>query len=186
MQNNYTNTNFNTMNSQMNQLEGGELFDNQVISVEDLGDYNTDFTPLPVGDYDFTIVDLVISRHQNRGGKVGDCKQINPVFRVLNPETQRTVDIKNYNLFMWNSQGCKNMIAQYYDSIGLHKSGQPLSINWEKSAHVGKTGKLKISHETFTNKNGEEKVTTKISKLYSLEEVAKQTQTQQQNNWNWK
>lgn len=154
-----------------NKIEGGELQDNTVISAEALSDYDSNYVLLPTGDYDFTIVNLKESRHQDRGGKVGNCKQINPVFRVINPETGQPVDIENHNLYMWNSKGCISMIAQYFDSIGLHKKGEQLVFDWRKEKHIGQTGKLAIRHEVYKNKDGQDRTSAKISKLYPKEET---------------
>lgn len=165
------------------QPEGGELTDNAVFSADQLGDYDKggNYVLLPEGDYDFTVVDLKESRHQNVGGKVGNCKQVNPVFRLTNPEDGSAVDISNYNLYMWNSRGCLGMIAQYYDSIGLHKKGDPIRFDWTKDHHIGKTGRLQIKHENYKKKDGTDGTSMKISKLYPKEETASN------NNWgSWK
>ena len=153
-------------------IEGGELQDNTVISVEALSDYDSNYVLLPAGDYDFTVVNLKESRHQDRGGKVGNCKQINPVFRVINPETGQPVDLENYNLYMWNSKGCISMIAQYFDSIGLHKKGEQLVFDWRKERHIGQTGRFAIRHESYKNKDGQDRTSAKISKFYPKEEAA--------------
>ena len=152
-------------------IEGGELRDNTVISAEALSDYDSNYVLLPAGDYDFTVVNLKESRHQDRGGKVGNCKQINPVFRVTNPETGQPVDIENYNLYMWNSKGCISMIAQYFDSIGLHKKGAQLVFDWRKERHIGQTGRFAIRHESYKNKDGQDRTSAKISKFYPKEEA---------------
>lgn len=154
-------------------MGSGELTDSAVISAADLGEYDKGgYVLLPEGDYDFTIVALNETRHQDRGGKVGSCKQVNPVFRVTNPEDGSPVDIDNFNLYMWNSKGCIGMIAQYYDSIGLHKKGDPIHFDWAKDHHIGKTGKLQIKHEKYTKKDGSDGTSMKIAKLYPKEEAA--------------
>lgn len=180
----YNNNNVNTSQ----QPEGEELTDSAVFSADQLGDYDRGgFVLLPVGDYDFTIIDLKESRHQARpGGKVGSCKQVNPVFRVTNPEDGSPVDLDNYNLFMWNSKGCIGMIAQYYDSIGIHKKGDPIRFDWIKEHHIGKTGRLEIKHETYKGRDGSDKVSAKIARLYPKEE-AQQSQNAYGSSWgNWK
>lgn len=171
------------------QPEGGELTDSAVFSADQLGDYDRGgFVLLPEGDYDFTIIDLKESRHQARpGGKVGSCKQVNPVFRVTNPEDGSPVDLDNYNLFMWNSKGCIGMIAQYYDSIGLHKKGDPIRFDWIKEHHIGKTGRLEIKHEAYKGRDGSDKVSAKIARLYPKEEAQQQSQNVYGSSWgNWK
>ena len=163
------------------QTEGGELNDNAVFSAEALGDYDNGYgyVLLPEGDYDFTVVELKESRHQDRGGKVGNCKQINPVFRVINPEDSQPVDIDNYNLYMWNSKGCIGMIAQYYDAIGIHKKGDPFKFDWIKEHHIGATGKFTIKHEKYKRKDGTEGISAKIAKFYPKETI-------ENNKWGWK
>ena len=49
-----------------NMPSGGELNDSAVFSAADLGDYDRgNYVLLPEGDYEFTIVDLKESRHQD-------------------------------------------------------------------------------------------------------------------------
>lgn len=167
------------------QEEGGELPDNFVVPGDKVDDYlSNNYILLPEGDYDFTIVDLKASRHIDRGNKVGNCKQINPVFRIIDPETKTPVDISNYNLYIWNSKGCISIITQYLASIWVIPKGKDVVMDWRRDKHIGQTGKLRIKHEKYTGQDGTERISMKIAKLYRKEATASGSNTA--NNWGWK
>lgn len=163
------------MSDYINNTAGGELSDGAVIGAEQLGDYSSNFVLLAPGDYDFTVVNLETSRHTptNPDAKVGSCKKLTVTMRVQDPESGSAVDLK-HNLFMWNSSSCLGMIAQYQDSIGIHKKGDPLVFDWKQETHIGKTGKLKLNHREYTGRDGQKYMSNNIQKLYPKENVPAQ------------
>ena len=171
-----------------NRMEGGELQEGMSIPASDLGDYDKGYTLLPEGDYDFTVVNIESIRYTpgpNSSGKIGPCKQISLTFRVNNPEDGSAVDL-NHNLYMWNSRACMGMIAQFYDSVGMHKKGEPLVFDWRKDVIVGKTGKLKLNHRINQNDKDkpadQQRVYNNIQKLYAKEASAPASS----GSWGWK
>ena len=161
--------------------EGGELFDGQTIGAEQLGDYQGEFILLPEGDYEFTVVKLEESRYKpNPSSKIGPCKQVTITLRVIDPQSGRNVDLK-HNLYMWTTT--VGMIAQYQDSIGIHKKGTPLTFDWRPDVHIGKTGKLAIKHRTYKDRSGNDRVTNNISRLYPKEEQTTAYQQPQTPAW---
>lgn len=165
--------------SEYNVNLNGEILDNAVIGAEQLGDYDTGFTLLPEGDYDFTVVKIEQSRYTpGPNSKIGACKQITLTLRVTNPETGEPVDLK-HNLYMWGTT--LGMIAQYYDSIGIHKKGEPVRFDWRNTVHEGKTGRLKLTHREYTSKTGEKGMSNNIKRLYPKE--VNQNPAPQNNGW---
>lgn len=156
-------------------VQGGELSDNTVIGAEQLGDYTSGtFVLLAEGDYDFEVVDLKTSRYEpKQASKIGACKCVTITMRVADPVTGTDVDLK-HNLYMWNSPACLGMIAQYQDCIGIHKKGEPLSFDWRTDVHVGRKGRMKISHREYTGRDGQVRQSNNIQKLYPKEETSAQ------------
>lgn len=159
----------------------GEILDNAVIGAEQLGDYQSGFTLLPPGDYDFTVVKLEQSRYTpGPNSKIGACKQVTITLRVKSPEG-KDVDLK-HNLFMWGTT--LGMIAQYQDSIGIHKSGEQLRFDWRPDVHIGKTGRLKLDNKPYVNRRtGQEMPTNNIVKLYPKEASMQPIQQSWQKGW---
>ena len=162
----------------------GEILDSAVIGADQLGDYQSsgsEFILLQPGDYDFTVVNLEQSRYTpGPNSKIGSCKQVTVTLRVIDPASGKNVDLR-HNLYMWSST--LGLIAQYYDSIGIHKHGDPLQFDWRMDLHIGKTGRLKLDNKLYKNrKTGQELPTNNIVKLYP-KEASTQQPTQQPNNW---
>jgi hypothetical protein len=158
--------------------EGAELFDGAEVSAADLGDYDKPYTLLPEGDYPFTVVNISSKRYQpgpNSTGKTGPCKQIILTLRVMDPSNGAAVDL-THNLYMWNSRANLGMIAQFYDSVGMHKKGEPIRFDWRPEVLIGKTGKLALNHKIHkddTNKPADQQRRyNNVSKLYAKEETA--------------
>ena len=153
----------------MSEYQGfnGELQEGQTVSAEQLGDYSSSYVLLPEGDYDFTVVKLEKSRYQPKPtSKIGACVQVTLTLRVVDPQTGKPVDL-THNLYMWGTT--VGMIAQYQDAIGIHKKGEPLTFDWRPDVHIGKTGKLKITHREYTGKDGAKYKSNNINRLYPKE-----------------
>lgn len=153
---------------------GGELFEGQTIGADQLGDYDKggEFILLPEGDYEFTVTQIERGRYNPKpGSKIGPCVQVTVTLRVTDPQTGKPVDLK-HNLYMWGTT--VGMIAQYYDSIGIHKKGTPLSLDWRPDVHIGKTGKLKLAHRSYKSNDGQDRIANDIKRLYPKENTAPQ------------
>jgi len=146
----------------------GEIADDAVISAAQLGDYDNEYTLLPEGDYDFTVVKMETSRYMPTAtSKIKKpCKKITLTLRVINPDTGENVDLF-HNLFIYETT--LGMIGQYYDSIGIHKKGTDLRMDWRPEVHIGKTGRLKLTHREYTSKTGEKGMSNNIKRLYPKE-----------------
>lgn len=165
---------------QNNTQEGGEIQDGAVIDAATAGDYDRTYTLLPEGDYNFTVVDMKTDRYQpGPQSKIGACKRIVITLRVTDPNTGEQTDLY-HNLYMWNSKNCIGMIAQFQDSIGIHKKGEPIRYDWRQDVVVGKTGRLALNHRA--NNSDSSKVYNNIKKLYPKDDVPYNT-VPTQNGW---
>lgn len=133
--------------NQANQPMGNELTEGMQLSAMDLGDYDQGYILCSPGKYDFTVVNIETSRYQpGANSKIGPCKQITLTLRVIDKVTSKNVDLR-HNLYMYNSPGCVGMIAQFYDSVGLHKKGEAIVFDWRPEVIIGKTGKLELTNK---------------------------------------
>ena len=126
---------------------GGELTEGMQLSAMDLGDYDQGYILCSPGEYDFTVVNIETSRYQSgANSKIGSCKQITLTLRIVDKVTSKNVDLR-HNLYMYNSPGCVGMIAQFYDSVGLHKKGEAIVFDWRPEVIIGKAGKLELTNK---------------------------------------
>ncbi len=149
----------------------GELTDGMTISAADLGDYDKGYTLLPEGTYDFMVVGIDETRYQpgpKSSGKIGPCKQIILTLRFKDPTDGSDVDLK-HNLYMYNNQGCLGMIASFYDAVGMHKKGEPITFDWRKEVIIGKRGRAEINHRKGNDGKSEY---NNIRKMLPLETAA--------------
>ena len=58
--------------------------------------------------------------------------------------------------------------AHEYSGRGLKKHGEPLKMNW--NAITGKKGKCHVYVDNYKNKDGEDRQSNKIKKLYAYDE----------------
>lgn len=142
--------------------------DGMTVSAADLGDYDKGYVLLPEGTYDFTVVDLDETRYQpgsKSSGKIGPCKQVILTLRFKDPTDGSDVDLK-HNLYMYNNQGCLGMIASFYDAVGMHKKGEPITFDWRKEVVIGKRGRAEINHRKGSDGKSEY---NNIKKMLPLE-----------------
>lgn len=133
-----------------------------------------DFVLLPEEDYDFTVTKVERARH-NGSEKVPPCNMAKVTFTIWGAED--CVEITE-NFFLCNKFEWK--LSQLFLAVGLKKHGEPLRMNW--GAVMGKKGKCHVYVDNYKNKNGEDRQSNKIKKLYAYDEnvttvqPAKQTQ----------
>lgn len=137
-----------------------------------------DFVLLPEGDYDFTIEKYERARHEG-SAKVPPCNMAKVTFTIWGVEDKIEIT-ENYflcNKFEWK-------LSQLFLAIGLKKHGEPLKMNW--NAITGKKGRCRVYVDTYKNKDGEDRKSNKIKKLYAYDEnvttvkPAQQPQSMQQ------
>lgn len=129
---------------------------------DEISDEGEKFTPLPEGDYDFTVSNIERARH---GGseKMPPCNMAKVTVTVWGVD--KKVEITE-NLFLCNKMEWK--LSQFFLSIGLKKHGEPLKMNW--GAAQGKTGKCRIYIDNYKKKDGSNGQSNKIRKFYAYDE----------------
>lgn len=131
------------------------------------------FVLLPEGDYDFTVVKVERARHSG-SEKVPPCNMAKVTFTVWGAE-DKTEITENYflcNKFEWK-------LSQLFLAIGLKKHGEPLKMNW--NAVTGAKGKCHVYIDNYKNKDGEDRQSNKIKKLYAYDENVTTVQHTQKN-----
>lgn len=144
-----------------NQNQVKEYAWDAVIPEEDIKD---EFTLLPDGDYEFSIAKIERSRFQpTDSSKMKEaCPMAIVHILISNPATGNDVELQQ-RLFLIPRLSWQ--IAQLFDSIGTHKKGTPLQLNWNI---IGKTGMVKVNHREY---NGN--TFNNIQKFISAEDANK-------------
>lgn len=121
-----------------------------------------DFVLLPEGDYDFTVAKYERARHEG-SAKVPPCNMAKVTFTIWGAED--SVEITE-NFFLCNKFEWK--LSALFLALGLKKHGEPLKMNW--NAITGKKGKCNVYVDNYKNKDGEDRQSNKIKKLYAYDE----------------
>ena len=106
------------------------------------GDSNVS-TPLPEGDYVFTVVSFERGRHQG-SDKLPPCNKA--IIKLRVGEAQDAVTIQTY-LYL-----CKRMewaLAAFFRCIGQKKRGERIRMDW--SSVVGSKGRAHLKPRTYTD-----------------------------------
>ncbi|MBY0584768.1 hypothetical protein K5I04_04820 [Murdochiella sp. Marseille-P8839] len=133
---------------------------------------SSDFVLLPVGQYDFTIVNLEKKQYQG-GEKMGPCPQADITIRVIEPESKEPVDVTTPIFLHKKTEG---IMSAFLVAIGQKKRGEPCRPNW--NAMIGLRGRCEISHRSWTGNDGQEMKSNNVKKW--LEPQAAPVSQQQQ------
>lgn len=101
------------------------------MSWDDIIENDNEFTVLPEGDYDFTIVDLERKRFEG-SAKMSACPKAEVSIKIYdrNNQSVSSTTVKE-NLLLNRKMEWK--LCQFFTSIGLRKHGEPLKMNWKAS-----------------------------------------------------
>lgn len=132
------------------------------MSWDDIIENDNEFTVLPEGDYDFTIVDLERKRFEG-SEKMSACPKAEVSIKIYDRNNQSvgSTTVKE-NLMLNRKMEWK--LCQFFTAIGLRKHGEPLKMNWNNVK--GRTGRCKVIINKYTNDKGEEKENNRIDKFY--------------------
>ena len=122
-----------------------------------------DFEVLPEGDYDFEITGLERGRHPG-SEKLPPCNKAIVSIKVKGEKGQTTI---KHQLFLHTKT--EGLLCAFFIGIGTRKHGEKFTMNWPKV--VGSKGRCKVYVDKWTNKDGKELTSNKISKFYEPEEV---------------
>lgn len=120
----------------------------------------SDFTVLPVGDYDFEILDFERGRHPG-SDKLPPCNKAIVSIRI---EGEEGVSIIKHNLFLHSIT--EGMLCSFFTAIGQRQKGEKVKMNW--SAVPGAKGRCRVGIKTLPPRNGNETGLTvnEIKKFY--------------------
>lgn len=124
-----------------------------------------EFTLLPEGDYDFTVVGFERGRH-NGSEKLPPC---NKAVLSIKLEGRAGTTTINHNLFLHTKT--EGLLCSFFNSIGQRKHGERITMNW--NAVTGSTGRCKVGIRKWTSNEGKEYSSNEIKKFY--EPVVQQT-----------
>lgn len=121
-------------------------------------EHDSEFTILPDGEYDFAVENFERGRHPG-SEKLPPCNKAILTLRVFD-NVGNTTKI-THNLFLHSK--CEGLLCAFFTSIGQRKHGEQLRMDW--NAVIGKRGRCRVYIDTFTNKQGKQLETNRISKF---------------------
>ena len=130
---------------------------------DEINKEESDYEPLPEGDYRFTVFKIERSRSQGKG-KLPPCNMAKVTVTVHGAEYDRDI---TENLVLHSSLEWK--LSQFFLSIGMKKHDEPLHMDW--MAAIGKTGNCRIIERTYIKNDGTAGKTNDIAKFYAYDEV---------------
>lgn len=119
---------------------------------------DSEFTLLPEGEYEFTVEAFERGRHPG-SEKLPACNKAVLTLRVFD-EAGNTSKII-HNLFLHSK--CEGFLCAFFISIGQRKHGEKLQMNW--NTVIGSRGKCKVYIDKYTDNNGVERQSNKISRF---------------------
>lgn len=125
----------------------------------------SEFTLLPEGDYNFTVVGFNRGRH-NGSAKLPACNKAELELKVDDGKGNTGTIL--HNLFLHTKT--EGMISAFLIAIGQKKHGEPTRPNW--NAMVGAQGRCKVGIHEWVNDKGETMKNNQIKKFYDYEAPA--------------
>lgn len=125
----------------------------------------SEFTLLPEGDYNFTVVGFNRGRH-NGSAKLPACNKAELELKVDDGKGNTGTIL--HSLFLHTKT--EGMISAFLIAIGQKKRGEPVKPNW--NAMVGAQGRCKVGVHEWVNDKGETMKNNQIKKFYDPEAPA--------------
>lgn len=126
----------------------------------------SEYTLLPEGDYDFTVVSFERGRYAG-STNLPPCNKAILTIRVESPQGKTTL---KHNLFLHTKT--EGLLSEFFIAIGQKKHGEKLRMNW--NAVTGARGRCKVYVDKWTGNDGTEHESNKIKRFL---EPAKATGT---------
>ena len=120
---------------------------------EDEIEKESEYTLLPEGDYDFTIISFERGRH-NGSEKLPPCNKATVKIQIESPNGSTVI---SHNLFLHTIT--EGMLSAFFIAIGQKRHGESIRMNWNKV--VGAKGRCKVGVKTWDGKQYNE-----IKKFY--------------------
>lgn len=136
---------------------------NQEIGWDDVIEHDSEFTLLPEGDYNFTVVKFERARH-NGSDKLPPCNKAVLTLEVTDGINRTQI---THNLFLHRKT--EGMLCAFFTAIGQRKHGEQLRPNWGQV--VGSSGTCKVGVRTWTGNDGQPRQSNEIRKFYERGQV---------------
>ena len=120
--------------------------------------HDSEFTLLPEGDYDFTVVSFERGRHAG-SAKLTPCNKAILTLRVTDGGETTTI---THNLFLHSKT--EGMVCSFFTAIGARKHGEKLRMDWNQVP--GAKGRCKVYVDEWTGDDGQPRQSNKIKKFY--------------------
>lgn len=144
---------------------------------------NGEFTVIPAGDYDYTIIKFERKRFEAKG-KVEECNMA--VITAQINKAGEECGVVSENFFMLKRFEWK--LSQLFRSIGQKKHGEPLIMDWTKVE--GATGRCKITTRKYKKSDNSDGESNNVEFLDPVEfdasfnpDELSQGQGQAKSNW---
>lgn len=137
----------------------------------------SDYQPLPEGDYKFTVTKFERGRSAGKG-KLPACNMAILTLHIESPERSTTI---TENLVLHSSLEWK--LSAFFRSIGQKKHGEQLRPRWNEV--VGSTGRCHIFIDTYTGTDGKSYQNNKIDKYLDPEDPVTPVTSAQQTQKYW-
>lgn len=130
-------------------------------------DSSSDFTLLPVGDYDFEVVDFSRERYEG-GEKLPPCNMAIVGIKIDGGELGSTTI--NERLFLHTKT--EGILCAFFTSIGQRQHGDKVKMNWSKV--IGSKGRAKFGVRTYM-KDGEQRQINQVKRWLEPSDSAQST-----------
>lgn len=148
---------------QQNQAQGYQpsaVQTNGALGWDDEIQQENSFIILPAGDYKFEILKLE-KAHYDGGEKIPSCPKAVVTFKISAPDGTETEITENYLLHTkmeWK-------LCEFFSGVGMRNKNEKSRMRWTPEL-IGKTGICKIIVHKYKSRDGEDRETNRIDKLY--------------------
>lgn len=139
------------------------MADNRALDWNDTITQENEFELLPEGTYNFTVESMERGRYDG-SEKMSACPMANLTISITDPVSGKTGKV--FDSLYLNAKA-EWRLSQFFTAIGQKKKGEPLAMNW--NAVPGSTGRLELSINKYTDKNGNQKENNRVDKYLPAE-----------------
>lgn len=139
------------------------MADNRALDWNDTISAESEFELLPEGTYNFTVTAMERGRYDG-SEKMSACPIANLTLAVSDPASGKSGTVLE-SLYL--NAKAEWRLSQFFTAIGQKKKGEPLAMNW--NAVPGSTGRLELSINKYTDKNGNQKENNRVDKYLPAE-----------------
>ncbi len=118
-----------------------------------------EFILLPEGDFPFMVQGIEKATYTGNSEKIGKgCPMVTLEIVIMSPKGNTSV---RDNLYLNSNMEWK--LSSFFRSVGMKKHGQKFKMDFSSNL-IGKTGLCHIRQETWTDREGKERISNRIDK----------------------